>query len=192
MILASKSPRRKEILESIGLNIEVITETVDESSNLDTVEDKIKEISLKKVISVANKNIDKYVVGADTVVEIDGEILGKPKNRDDAKNMLKRLSNRKHRVITAYTLMNIEKKIEITRAIVSYVVFRELSDVEIEWYLDTNEPFDKAGSYGIQGYGKIFVSKIEGDFYSIMGFPIQDFMVDLKNLGIDIKNIDKI
>lgn len=192
MILASKSPRRKEILESIGLNIEVITETVDESSNLDTVEDKIKEISLKKVISVANKNIDKYVVGADTVVEIDGEILGKPKNRDDAKNMLKRLSNRKHRVITAYTLMNIEKKIEITRAIVSYVVFRELSDVEIEWYLDTNEPFDKAGSYGIQGYGKIFVSKIEGDFYSIMGFPVQDFMVDLKNLGIDIKNIDKI
>ncbi|MGL4970357.1 MAG: Maf family protein [Cetobacterium sp.] len=192
MILASKSPRRKEILEGLGFQLKIKTKDIEEISNKESVVDQIKDISRKKVIAVAEENRDEYVVGADTVVEIDGIILGKPQNENDAKKMLKSLSGRDHRVITAYSIINLQKDIDITNSVESRVYFKNISEEEIKWYIDSREPMDKAGAYGIQGLGSIFVDKIDGDFFAIMGFPINHFIKTLNNLGITIESLNKI
>ncbi|MGL4652394.1 MAG: Maf family protein [Cetobacterium sp.] len=192
MILASKSPRRKEILEGLGFQLKIKTKDIEEISNKESVVDQIKDISRKKVIAVAEENRDEYVVGADTVVEIDGIILGKPQNENDAKKMLKSLSGRDHRVITAYSIINLQKNIDITNSVESRVYFKNISEEEIKWYIDSREPMDKAGAYGIQGLGSIFVDKIDGDFFAIMGFPINHFIKTLNNLGITIESLNKI
>ena len=121
-----------------------------------------------------------------------GKILGKPKNREEAFGFLKSLSGKVHRVITAYVFKNISKNILIKEVVVSEVKFFHLDDDTINWYLDTDEPFDKAGAYGIQGYGRILVEKINGDYYSIMGFPISNFLENLRKIGYKISLIDKI
>lgn len=192
MILASKSPRRKEILQQMGFNLEIKVKEIEEISDKEELTEQIMDISKKKVMEVANENRDSFVVGADTVVEIDGKVLGKPKDEIEAKNMLKLLSGRGHRVVTALTLINKEKNISISDYVKSEVFFREITEEEIDWYISTKEPMDKAGSYGIQGLGAVFVERIDGDFFSIMGFPINKFMNILKNIGFtvsDIKNI---
>lgn len=143
-------------------------------------------------MAVAVENPKEFVVGADTVVVIDGKVLGKPKDKEDAKKMLKSLSGRSHEVITAYTLINLEKNIEITESVKSVVYFKEISDKEIEWYIKSEEAMDKAGAYGIQGLGSIFVDKIDGDFFAIMGFPISHFIKTLNDLKIPIESLDKI
>ncbi len=143
-------------------------------------------------MAVAVENPKEFVVGADTVVVIDGKVLGKPKDKEDAKKMLKSLSGRSHEVITAYTLINLEKNIEITESVKSVVYFKQISDKEIEWYIKSEEAMDKAGAYGIQGLGSIFVDKIDGDFFAIMGFPINHFIKTLNDLKIPIESLDKI
>lgn len=192
MILASKSPRRKEILEKIGFNIKVVVSETEEKSGLKTLEEQIKEISYKKVIEVAKKNKKEYVVGADTLVVLGTEVLGKPKSKEEARIMLKKLSGKQHQVLTAFTFLNIDKNIEITECVKSEVYFKEITDEEIEWYLDKNEYIDKAGAYGIQGKAAIFVEKIKGDYYSIMGFPIEKFIDCLNKIGISLEKIEKI
>ncbi|MEG0068487.1 Maf family protein [Cetobacterium sp.] len=192
MILASKSPRRKEILNQLGFQLEIKVKDVEEVSSKVGLIDKIKDISYKKVIEVAKENRTSFVVGADTLVEINGEVLGKPNNENEAREMLKKLSGKEHRVITAYTLINLEKNINISEAVESKVFFKIISSDEIDWYIESKEPMDKAGAYGIQGLGAIFVDRIEGDFFSIMGFPINHFVKTLKKLGINIKDIQKI
>ncbi|WP_047395095.1 nucleoside triphosphate pyrophosphatase [Cetobacterium sp. ZOR0034] len=192
MILASKSPRRKEILNQLGFQLEIKTKDIEEVSEKENVVDQIKDISWKKVIAVAEENRDEYVVGADTVVEIDGIILGKPRTEEEAKNMLRSLSGRDHRVITAYSIVNLAKNIDITNAVESRVYFKSISEEEIKWYVESREPMDKAGAYGIQGLGSIFVDKIDGDFFAIMGFPINHFIKTLNNLGITIESLNKI
>ena len=141
---------------------------------------------------IAKDNVNEFVLAADTVVELDGKILGKPKNREEAFGFLKSLSGKVHRVITAYVFKNISKNILIREVVVSEVKFFDLDDDTINWYLDTDEPFDKAGAYGIQGYGRILVEKINGDYYSIMGFPISNFLENLRKIGYKISLIDKI
>lgn len=143
-------------------------------------------------MAVAVENPKEFVVGADTVVVIDGKILGKPKDKIEAKQMLKTLSGKSHEVITAYTLINLDKNIKITNSVESVVYFKEISDEEIEWYIKSEEPMDKAGAYGIQGLGSIFVDKICGDFFAIMGFPINHFIKTLKDLKIPIESLNKI
>lgn len=106
--------------------------------------------------------------------------------------MLEYLSGKEHRVITAYSLINIEKNIQITEVVQSKVYFKEITSKQIEWYIESGEPLDKAGSYGIQGLGAIFVDKIDGDFFAIMGFPISHFVETLAKLGISIENLRKI
>ena len=187
MILASKSPRRKEILEDTGFKIQIKSAQIEEISDKALVTDKIMDIARKKTMAVAKQYPDEYVVGADTIVEVDGKIIGKPINEEDAFNTLKMLSGRKHNVITAYSLINLSKKIDITK-----VSFRELSDNMIKWYISTNEPMDKAGSYGIQGKGAVFVNGINGDFFSVMGFPISKFVEKISHLGIELKDIENI
>lgn len=192
MILASKSPRRKEILAQLGFQLQIKSKDIEEISDKVEIVEQIKDISLKKVMAVAVENPKEFVVGADTVVVIDGKILGKPKSEMDAEKMLKSLSGKSHEVITAYTLINIEKNIKITNSVESTVYFKQISNEEIEWYIKSGEPMDKAGAYGIQGLGSIFVDKIDGDFFAIMGFPINHFIKTLNNLKIPIESLNKI
>ncbi|MGL5088325.1 MAG: Maf family protein [Cetobacterium sp.] len=192
MILASKSPRRKEILQQLGFQLNIKTKDIEEVSDELLIIDQIKDISMKKVIAVAKENKNEYVVGADTVVELEGVIFGKPKSKQDARMMLETLSGKAHRVITAYTLINLDKNINITESVESIVYFKDISDEEIKWYIDSGEPMDKAGSYGIQGLGAIFVDKIDGDFFAIMGFPINHFIKTLNDLEITVESLDKI
>lgn len=192
MILASKSPRRKEILESIGFNLNIKSEEIDEVSSKDEVIDKIKDIAFQKVEAVAKKFPNEYVVGADTIVELDGKIIGKPKNEKEAFQILKSLSGKSHNVVTAYSFININKGIEIVDYSITKVYFKELSEELIKWYIESKEPMDKAGAYGIQDKGAIFVEKIEGDFFTVMGFPIEKFMSKLSEIGISIRDIKNI
>jgi septum formation protein maf len=141
---------------------------------------------------IAKNNVNEFILAADTVVELNEKVFGKPKNREEAFKFLKTLSGKVHRVITAYVFKNISKNILIKEVVVSEVKFFDLDNDTINWYLDTGEPFDKAGAYGIQGYGRILVEKINGDFYSIMGFPISNFLENLRKIGYKIGQIDKI
>lgn len=192
MILASKSPRRREILEDTGFNLEIKSADVEEISEEKEINLKIMDIARKKTFAVAKQYPNKYVVGADTIVEVDGVIIGKPKDRESAFQTLKLLSGRKHNVITAYSFINISKNIDIKDYNITEVFFRELDENMIKWYIETGEPMDKAGSYGIQGKGAVFVEKINGDFFNVMGFPIGNFIETLKKLGISLKDIKNI
>lgn len=192
MILASNSQRRQEILKDAGFNFRVITSNIEETSDKKIITEKILDIAEKKLEQIAKNNVNEFILAADTVVELDKNIFGKPKDRKEAFKFLKLLSGKIHRVITAYVFKNISKNILIKEVVVSEVKFFDLDDETINWYLDTGEPFDKAGAYGIQGYGRVLVEKIDGDYYSIMGFPISNFLKNLRKIGYKISQIDKI
>ena len=192
MILASNSQRRQEILRDAGFNFKVITSNIEEISDKKIIIEKILDIAEKKLEQIVRNNKNEFILAADTVVELNGEVFGKPKDREEAFSFLKTLSGKTHRVITAYVFKNISKNILIKEVVVSEVKFFDLDYETINWYLDTGEPFDKAGAYGIQGYGRILVEKINGDFYSIMGFPISNFLENLRKIGYKISQIDKI
>ena len=192
MILASNSQRRQEILKDAGFNFRVITSNIEEISDKENVIERILDIAEKKLEQIAKNNVNEFILAADTVVELDKNIFGKPKDREEAFKFLKLLSGKIHRVITAYVFKNISKNILIREVVISEVKFFDLDYETINWYLDTGEPFDKAGAYGIQGYGRVLVEKIDGDFYSIMGFPISNFLENLRKIGYKISQIDKI
>ena len=192
MILASNSQRRQEILKDAGFNFIVIISNIEEISDKENVIERILDIAEKKMEQIAKNNVNEFILAADTVVELNEKVFGKPKNREEAFKFLKTLSGKVHRVITAYVFKNISKNILIKEVVVSEVKFFDLDNDTINWYLDTGEPFDKAGAYGIQGYGRILVEKINGDFYSIMGFPISNFLENLRKIGYKISQIDKI
>ena len=192
MILASASPRRKEILENFGFSFKTIVKNIDETSDKTRAEEKILEIAEKKARAATIDFPDENVVGADTVVVVDGKILGKPKNKEDAFSMLKSLSGRSHEVITAFSFININKNISYSDYEITKVYFKNLTDDEINWYINTKEPMDKAGAYGIQGKGAFFVEKIEGDFFSVMGFPLGKFVRFLNKTGFNLNNLEKI
>ena len=192
MILASNSQRRQEILKDAGFNFRVITSNIEEISDKENVIERILDIAEKKLEQIAKNNVNEFILAADTVVELNKNIFGKPKDRKEAFKFLKLLSGKIHKVITAYVFKNISKNILIREVVISEVKFFDLDDETINWYLDTGEPFDKAGAYGIQGYGRILVEKINGDYYSIMGFPISNFLENLRKIGYKISQIDKI
>ena len=192
MILASASPRRKEILENFGFSFKTIVKNIDETSDKTRAEEKILEIAEKKAKAAAIDFPDENVVGADTVVVVDGKILGKPKDEKEAFSMLKSLSERSHEVITAFSFININKNISYSDYEITKVYFKNLTDDEINWYINTKEPMDKAGAYGIQGKGAFFVEKIEGDFFSVMGFPLGKFVRFLNKTGFNLNALEKI
>ena len=192
MILASNSQRRQEILKDAGFNFRVITSNIEEISDKENVIERILDIAEKKLEQIAKNNVNEFILAADTVVELDKNIFGKPKDREEAFKFLKLLSGKIHRVITAYVFKNISKNILIREVVISEVKFFDLDYETINWYLDTGEPFDKAGAYGIQGYGRVLVEKKDGDYYSIMGFPISNFLKNLRKIGYKISQIDKI
>lgn len=192
MILASASPRRKEILENFGFSFKTIVKNIDEISDKTRAEEKILEIAEKKARAAAIDFPDENVVGADTVVVVDGKILGKPKDEKEAFSMLKSLSGRSHEVITAFSFININKNISYSDYEITKVYFKNLTDDEINWYINTKEPMDKAGAYGIQGKGAFFVEKIEGDFFSVMGFPLGKFVRFLNKTDFNLNDLEKI
>ncbi|MBE7034057.1 MAG: septum formation inhibitor Maf [Ruminococcaceae bacterium] len=173
-VLASKSPRRRELLKKIGVQAELMTANVDESviKNLPP-ENTVTELALLKATDVAKYFCgDTYVIGADTVVCVDGEILGKPKNIDEAKRMLRKLSGRSHFVYTGYCVVHCKSGVAVSKYEKTEVFFKELSDKEIDAYVKTREPMDKAGAYGIQEKGSLFIEKINGDYFNVVGLPV--------------------
>ena len=180
MILASKSPRSKEILEEFGFKFKVEAKETLEKSEKENPKDFVMEIALEKAMAVAEENYMEWIVAADTVVVHNNKILGKPKNEEEAKEVLKSLSSHSHEVYTGVAIVNKQKNISLTFTELTKVYFKNISDQEINWYVETKEPLDKAGSYGIQGKGSILIEKIEGDFYNVMGFPISKFYEEMK------------
>ncbi|MBM7549491.1 nucleoside triphosphate pyrophosphatase [Peptoniphilus gorbachii] len=182
IILASNSPRRREILSKF-IDFTVISKEIDEiKDDCFSPWTTVMALAYEKGIEVAKDNVDEVVLSADTLVELDGKLLGKPKNREDAKIMIKSLSGKIHNVYTGYAIFKLSKKIKYVSYDKSSVKFYDLSDDEIEKYLDTLEYKDKAGAYGIQGKGCLLVENIEGDYFNIVGFPIGKINRDLMRL----------
>lgn len=182
-ILASASPRRKEILEKAGYSFEIIVSDADENITEDLSPEKTVEVlAERKALSVWESNKDSVVFGCDTVVAIDGKILGKPTDDEDAFNMLKMLSGRTHTVSTGVCICS-EDKTEVFSN-TTQVEFYPLSDETIRSYIASGEGKDKAGSYGIQGYGCVLVKEIKGDYFSVMGLPVSQSSRVLADFGI--------
>ena len=184
-ILASASDRRKELLSRIISDFEVKISDFDEGTVevSKDIEKYVKTLAEGKAKSVA-LNCTNYsiIIGADTIVVIDDNILGKPKDKDDAFRMLKLLSNNVHRVYSGVTVINNEKQVMKSECLYTEVYFSELSDEEICRYIDTGEFLDKAGAYGIQGYGGVFVEKINGCYYNVVGLPLNLLNKMIKNV----------
>lgn len=193
IVLASGSPRRKEILENMNLKFDIIKSEIEETTiENESPKDLVKRLSYEKAYDIASKNLDSIVIGADTVVVLDNNVLGKPKDEDEAFNMLKQMSGKEHDVITGVSILCLDLKKEICDYCVSKVKFKNLSDEEIYSYIKTGECMDKAGAYGIQGLGGLLVEYIKGDYFNIVGFPISSVAEILKNdFNIDIFKLNE-
>ncbi|MFS7390949.1 nucleoside triphosphate pyrophosphatase [Carnobacterium maltaromaticum] len=171
VILASGSPRRKELLSKIISNFEVVVsdvdETIDESLPGNVI---VSELAKRKALVVAENFPTDLVIGSDTIVYLDGQVLGKPTNEQEAAQMLGKLSGTKHHVYTAVYMIN--GSLEVTEVVDTVVTLYSLTEKEITNYIASGEPMDKAGAYGIQGLGALLVSEIQGDFYAVAGFPV--------------------
>ena len=179
VILASQSPRRKELLSLLNIEFEAIPADIDEEINLDNdLVSEIEKLSYQKANHIFSAHKDSLVIGSDTIVKINNQVLGKPKNYDDASKMLHMLSNNTHEVVTGVTIL-VDDKVE-TFSEIAKVTFYPLTDEEIDEYIKTNEPMDKAGAYAIQGIGAKFIKSIDGDYYTIMGLPIGQLYHRLK------------
>lgn len=190
VILASASPRRKELLEQIGMEFEVIPATGEEMINHTKPYEVVMDLSRQKAEEVAKrqKREDCLIIGADTVVAFEDEILGKPKDREDAYRMLSMLEGKTHKVYTGVTLLLQNEKESKTYSFYeeTEVVMHSMTQKEKNWYVDTNEPYDKAGGYAIQGRCAVFIEKINGDYNNVVGLPIARIYQELLQLGIDI------
>lgn len=173
IILASASPRRKEILENVNVKFTVVASDIDEVIlENEPPKELVKRLAFEKCMDIARKNKDALVIGADTIVVLNNHILGKPNNEEDAYNMVKLLSGKKHQVITGISLINLRSDKKVIDYVVSEVTFKDLSEETIRDYINTKESLDKAGAYGIQGYGGLLVENINGDYFNIVGLPI--------------------
>lgn len=179
-ILASASPRRRELLEQIGLDFDIFVSNADESKiAVDSMEINlyVEELALLKATDTAAALKEKgeknhLIIAADTVVNCGGEILGKPKDEKDAYEMLKKLSASKHEVYTGFCVMRLSDGFSVADFECTEVFFKELNSKKILKYIDTKEPMDKAGAYGIQGLGALFIDRIDGDYFNVVGLPI--------------------
>ena len=185
LILASKSPRRRYLLTQAGLSFTVIPSHIDESSvPLSSPEVYVKLLAEAKANQVSEDYPEKWVIGADTVVMIDENLLGKPESRAEARLMLKCLSGKIHQVFTGYCICCKAKNRSYSEVIKTDVRFKRLSDTEIEWYIRTDEPFDKAGAYAIQGLGTFLVKSIKGSYTNVVGLPVCEVIEYLIDEGI--------
>lgn len=173
LILASASPRRQELLKSVGLKFKIFPAHVDENYFAgESPQQHVKRLSKDKATVIARRYPETWVIGADTIVVIDGLILGKPNNRKQASDMLRRLSGREHKVFTGFTIAHEAAKIYKTKVIQSAVKFKKISPEEIKWYVSCDEPYDKAGGYAVQGKGAYFIQSILGSYTNVIGLPL--------------------
>lgn len=179
VILASASPRRKELLSYIIPEFEVIPSGIDEIAT-GSPNDQVKQLAADKAADIARQYPDALVIGADTLVAVDERVLGKPADEAEAADMLRLLSNREHRVYTGVAVV-LNSRMKVA-ANMTHVQFTELSDEEIREYISTGEPMDKAGAYGIQGYGGKFITGIRGDYFNVMGLPLNMLYNMLKEI----------
>ncbi len=190
IILASNSPRRKDLLELIDLPFKVISSTVHEDFNIDLKPIEFaKHYANLKALDVAKIYLDHIVIGADTIVVLDDEIIGKPVDEKDSNAMLRKLSDRTHTVITGVSLIWQEKNIVDIFSEETAVTFQKLTDKQIQYYIDNYHPFDKAGSYGIQDWFAVCVKKIDGCFYNVMGMPLSSFYSHLTKIINENSNV---
>ena len=186
IILASQSPRRRELLERMGVgDFRIVTPDIDEQMDRELPPGAlVGRISLEKALAVqAQEGKGPIIIAADTVVALDGAVLGKPADELEAFKMLSTLSGCRHQVYTGLTVLQGEEQYTVSEE--TTVTFRELSAEEIDRYIATGEPMDKAGAYGIQGYGALLVEGIQGDYYNVMGLPVCRLGLLLRRLGVD-------
>jgi len=187
VILASASPRRKELLEKLGLKFRVepgnYQEDISEGAEPHELAQKI---SLAKARAVAARHRNAIVIAADTFIVLGGRIMGKPHTEEEAREMLKAISGRPHSVITGFSIIDTDKNKTLSRAVETRVDIRRLTPAEIDAYVKTKEPLDKAGAYAIQGLGAVFVERIEGDCSNVIGLPLSALAGALKEFGINI------
>lgn len=184
LILASSSPRRYELLKQLGLDFEVIPSNVEEDSVLgESPLEHVIRLAQAKALDVGNRYPNCWVIGADTIVYVNGVILGKPKNRDEALEMLRLLSGKEHRVLTGVCVRHLKKGKGDCQAVETSVRVKTLTPDEMNWYINTGEPFDKAGGYGIQGIGSFMIESINGSYTNVVGLPLCELMQMLTRLG---------
>ena len=185
IILASRSPRRKYLLRQAGLVFRVVPAEFDESSaSILPPAEYVRMLAREKAMEVARSHPECWVIGADTVVVSGDRILGKPDSPASAKTMLELLSGRTHQVYTAFSLIQFQESREINRAVVTDVRFKVLSDAEIQWYIETREPFDKAGAYALQGIGAGMIQGVFGSYTNVIGLPVCELMDALREVGV--------
>lgn len=185
LILASSSPRRRYLLEQAGLTFSVIPSTVDEGSvPVGPIEDHVRMLAEAKATEVAGRYPKSWVIGADTLVLIGDAVLGKPDSEAQARQMLETLSGATHRVLTGYCICCKAKKRTFSETVETKVLFKTLTKTEIDWYLSTDEPFDKAGAYAVQGLGTFLVKRIEGSYTNVVGLPVCEVMEYLLREGV--------
>ncbi len=185
LILASSSPRRRYLLEQAGLTFSVIPSTLDESSvPVSPPENHVRMLAEAKAIEVAELYPKNWVIAADTLVLIGDAVLGKPDTAAQACQMLKALSGKTHRVLTGYCICCKATGRSFSETVETKVMFKPLSEAEIDWYINTSEPYDKAGGYAVQGLGTFFVKRIEGSYTNVVGLPVCEVMEYLLREGV--------
>jgi len=183
LILASASPRRQELLRAVGLKFKIIPAHVNENYLAgESPRQHVKRLSSDKAMVIARKYPEAWVLGADTIVVIDGLLLGKPKNKTQAKKMLQKLSGREHKVFTGFSIAHAVSEVYQTKVIQSVVRFKTISAKEMNWYVACDEPYDKAGGYAVQGKGACFIQSIRGSYTNVIGLPLCEVLEELKKL----------
>lgn len=173
LILASKSPRRYELLKQLGLDFDVIPSDVEEDFvPTESPREHVMRLAEAKALDVGNRFPENWVIGADTIVYVDGTILGKPKSREEALEMLRLISGKEHRVLSGICVSHLKKGKRERKTVETAVRVKALSPVEMDWYISTGEPFDKAGGYGIQGIGSFMIESINGSYTNVVGLPL--------------------
>jgi septum formation protein len=184
LILASKSPRRYELLKQVGLDFDVIPSGIEEDYiKGESPRKHVLRLAEAKALDVGNRHPNRWVVAADTIVYVEHSILGKPKSREEAKKMLRRLSGKGHRVVTGFSVHHLEKRKGDREAVQTAVKVKKLTQAEMEWYVETGEPFDKAGGYAVQGIGSFMIESIKGSYTNVVGLPLCELIQMLNRLG---------
>lgn len=174
IILASTSPRRKQLLEQVGLNFEVVESPYEEDMTIDKDPYRLAStLALGKASAVAESYNDAIIIAADTFVIFAGKFLGKPKSKEEARAMLKTIDDKKVQVVSGYAIMDTKNNECINSYGEGSVKMAKMDEKDIDWYINTEEPLDKAGAFGVQGKGSVFIESVEGDWYSIIAMPIR-------------------
>lgn len=184
LILASKSPRRCELLKQVGLDFDIIpSRVIEDFIQGESPQEHVIRLAQAKALDVGGRYTDRWVIAADTIVYINNSILGKPKNSEEALEMLRCLSGKEHWVLTGFSVQHLKKRRGDREAVQTAVKVKTLTKVEMEWYIQTGEPFDKAGGYAIQGVGSFMIESIHGSYTNVVGLPLCELIQMLNRIG---------